>query len=73
MCRFDKENPWGVVFHGMSQTSWPGVPRLGTGRPEKSPAGGVRLTLLYRTQEFAVAVVHRRQNKRPTGNPVNSQ
>jgi len=73
MCRFDKENPWGVVFHGTSQSSWINVPRLATRRSEKCPAGGIRLTLLYRAQEFAVAVVHRRMNKRQTGNPVNSQ
>ena len=73
MCKFDKENPWGVVCHGTSQSSWFNVPQLGAGRPEKHTAAGIRLTLLYRAQEFAVAVVHRLKNKRQTGNPVNSQ
>lgn len=73
MCKFDKENPWGVVFHVTSQSSRFDVPRLATGRPEKHGAGGIRLALLYRAQEFAVAVVRRRKNKRQAGNPVNRQ
>jgi len=73
MCRFDKENPWGVVLHGASQTGWFDVLRLAARRAEKYTAGGVRLTLRYRAQEFAVAVVHRSQNERQTGNPLNSQ
>ena len=72
MCRFDKENPWGVVFHVASQSSWFDVPRLATAQPEKYAAGGIRLALHYRAQEFAVAVVRHRKNKQ-TGNPVNSQ
>jgi hypothetical protein len=73
MCRFDKQNPWGFVFHGASQTSWFKVPQLATGRPEKHAEAGIRLALLYRAQEFAVAVVRRRKNKREPGNPANSQ
>jgi hypothetical protein len=73
MCRFDKENPWGIVFHVTSQSSRFDVPRLATRRPEKYAAGGIRLSLLYRAQEFTVAVVRRRKNKRQTGNPANSQ
>ena len=73
MCRFDKENPWGIVFHVTSQSSRFNVSQLAPGRPEKYAVGGVRLTLLYRAQEFTVAVVRRRKNKPQTGNPVNSQ